>query len=151
MDSIEMFKFCLDDPHISKIFRGVYSRDRLPSSIDIKPCAFIVNTHPSTMPGEHWLAIHFDSKGHAEFFDPYGKAPINFDLEHFLQTTSTSWSFNNKQIQAPLSLMCGPICLFYLFFRCRNFSLQTLQSFFTQDYKNNEKLIRNFIILFTKN
>ena len=150
MDSVQMYKFCVDDPHISKFFKGVYSRDRLPSFIDVKPCAIIVNTHPSSMPGEHWLAMYFDTKGRTEFFDPYGKAPNTFDMEKFLQTTSSSWSFNNKQIQAPHSLMCGPICLFYLFFRCRNFSLCSIQNFFSQDYENNEKMIRNFIDLFSE-
>ncbi|MEQ2301665.1 hypothetical protein AMECASPLE_038394 [Ameca splendens] len=41
------------------------------------PAYFIVNTHPSHMPGEHWLALTLDENGEASFFDSYGSLRIS--------------------------------------------------------------------------
>ena len=39
-----------------------------------------MNTHPSHMPGEHWLALTLEENGQATFFDSYGLPP---DFAHY--------------------------------------------------------------------
>ena len=38
-----------------KIFRGVFPLDKLPDYL--QPGAYVINTHSSNLPGEHWIAI----------------------------------------------------------------------------------------------
>jgi len=69
----------------------VYSRDQLPIIKDYPSC-FILNT-------DTWLAIYYDDKENAEFFDPAGYHPNMYRLEEYLESTSKSWIYNDNRIQ----------------------------------------------------
>ena len=46
-------KILSSDPITSKIFIGVFARDEIPTKFTT-PCCFVVNTHPRSLPGQHW-------------------------------------------------------------------------------------------------
>ena len=94
----------------------------------------------------HWLAIFYDSKGHADFFDSYGNPPSFFKLESFIERTSKSWSFNKIRIQG-YSSFCGYYSLLYLLERARNTS-HNFFSYFNKNYELNDVKIYNYLNLF---
>jgi len=145
MNTLDLFEFCIRDSSCSSVFLGVFSRDRLPTKLPFLPCAFIINTDRISEPGEHWLAFYIDSGKKAEFFDPCGQHPRVYDLENYLDKISSKWTFNDRRIQSFFSDVCGQICLFYLYFRCRNFSLDLIKGFFTNNYDSNETIILTFL------
>lgn len=144
MNSLELIQFLKQDPECKKYFLCVFARDRLPK-VQKLPSCFILNTDNHNEPGEHWLAMFFNIYNQAEFFDSYGLHPRVYGLEEYLNENSKSWTYNNKRFQSFYSNMCGEICLFYLFFKCRNFSLFNIQNMFTKDYEKNELLIKYFL------
>ena len=61
-------------------FCGVWASDQL--ALLTRECQtpsyFIVNTHPSHLPGEHWLALTLEEAVSASFFDYFGFPPDFF-------------------------------------------------------------------------
>ena len=56
----------------STSFRGVFSRDTLPSTIN---GLLVCNTDPHGKPGEHWIAMCINDDGHGEYFDSFERPP----------------------------------------------------------------------------
>ena len=82
------------------------------------PSYFIVNTHPSHLPGEHWLALTLEEDGSASFFDSFGFPP---DFSHypssileFLENCAEKILYHKRQLQHPLSMVCGQHCVFFI-------------------------------------
>jgi hypothetical protein len=144
MNTFQIEAILYGDPVTKNYFKGCYARDELPI-VHQYPFCFILNTDPSDKPGEHWLAIYYNEQKQAEFFDPAGFHPVAYRLNRYLDTTSTSWKYNKKRIQGLFSHFCGHYCLLYLYARCRSYSLEEFQCFFSNDYdKNDEILIEKF-------
>ena len=49
------------------------------------PGSYVVNTDPSTTPGEHWVVMFFNNQRSAEFFDSYRLHPIVYGLTDFFR------------------------------------------------------------------
>ena len=122
------------DPQIN-CFLGVYARDQLPLVL-LYPACFIVNTDTSDMSGEHWLAVYYDENKQADFFDSYGNNPKLFGLDRYLNKTSSSWKFNQVQLQSVKSHVCGYYCALFLMYRARGFSM----NHFVQRFKTNPNI-----------
>ena len=126
------------DSYTKKVFLGVFARDELPQDLKY-PCCFIINTAPRSKPGEHWLALYYNHKGYCDFFDSYGMHPTFFNLENYLNKSSTQWSFNKKRIQG-LSAYCGHYSILFLLFRSRNKLIDFFKNFDLNYIKNDRKL-----------
>ena len=48
--------------------------------------AYVINSDPSSEPGEHWIAVYFHKRGRGEYFDSYGLAPAFVGLESYMDT-----------------------------------------------------------------
>lgn len=144
MNTLNIYNQIEKDSLSQKYFLGVLSRDELPTKIYKYPCCFILNTEKRNEPGEHWLAIFYNENQQATFFDPCGFSPAMYGLQSYLENTSKNWTFNKKRIQSFTSNLCGEICLFFIYFKSRNYSLDYFNSLFSNDYSKNEKLILNF-------
>lgn len=145
MNTLQIYDIIKKDPICSRFFLGVFSRDQLPKKLYNFPCSFIVNTDNQNEPGEHWLAIYYDEKQHATFFDPYGLEPSLYGFETYLNNTSKSWTYNSTRIQSYFSLLCGQICVFFIYLMSKKLSLNYISRLFTKDYEKNEKVILNFL------
>ncbi|KAJ8018950.1 hypothetical protein HOLleu_42760 [Holothuria leucospilota] len=124
----------------------VFPSDCLPSECFSFPCAFIANTDKADEPGSHWVAMYFDDNV-ADFFDSFGRTPEECSpyFEHFLKKHSNIIQWNQKRLQGFMSTVCGQYCLFYLLHRCRNLSMNTIISKFTEDPTFNDSLVNDFI------
>lgn len=125
-------------------FAGVFASDQLPASIE-KPGALIVNTEPSRLSGEHWVAIYIDKSGRGEYFDSFGRKPFVKDIVLFLDGQCPGWSFNEKRLQGGLTTVCGQYCIYYLYRRCRGLSMSNIVQYFSSDYDRNDYTVARFV------
>ena len=109
------------------------------------PAAFVVNTDPSYLPGQHWLVLFFDEKGHCDFFDSFGNHHGYFGFVEYLNTVARGWSYNKQKLQHNLNNTCGNYCIFFILLRCRNFKMKEIvNNFFSKsDLILNDLLISN--------
>lgn len=137
LNTLQLERILKKDKYTKNIFLGVFSRDYIPKNVKY-PCCFIINTDPSTKPGEHWLAFYYDKKGFCYFFDSYGLHPKFYNLHTYLTKTSRGWTYNTKRLQSLNSKACGFYCFIYLLLKSRNIEIT---KFNITD--NNLKLIFN--------
>jgi len=111
-------------------FRGVYTSDLLPTSI--QSGTVIINADPHTREGSHWLAIHFNSPLSAAFyFDSYGCAPSDLNILSFLKRNRTVWSYNTSSLQGPTSVVSGHYCCLFARYMDRGITPQQFVQMFT--------------------
>ena len=67
-------------------------------------------------------------------------------VEYYLKEICTEWKYNELMIQSPLSDVCGELCLFYLYHKCRNIPLdKILEKFKKKNLDENDVIARNFV------
>ena len=77
MNQVAIDKILREDSYTKNCFLGVFARDELPKEVPYPAC-FVFNTDKRSRPGEHWLALHYDTYGNSYFFDSYGNPPSKF-------------------------------------------------------------------------
>jgi len=138
---------CIANSH-SKLkiyFHGVYALDQLPRAVYSYPTAFIINTHPISKSGEHWVAIYLDGKCKGTYFDSYGFPPTNSKIIKFLKTNTSTWTYSQKVLQFPISFLCGGYCIYFLVKKCQGHSLKSILSNFKSDLQLNDVKINRFL------
>ena len=128
-------------------FGGVWPSDQLSHLSFTPPAYLIVNTHPSSKPGEHWLALSIE-RDSATFFDSFGFPP---DFQHyppsivnFLERHSNKILYHQRQLQDVLSTTCGQHCVFYLCHRACGLSFENVLSLY-HDVTSNDVMVSNFV------
>ena len=109
------------------------------------PGSYVVSTNPSTAPGEHWVVMFFNNQRSAEFFDSYGLHPIVYVLTDFLDSHSSSLTYNSKTLQSLISEVCGHYTVYYILFYSRGCSLSAILTHFSSNVSLNDKTIERFI------
>lgn len=123
-----------------EMFQGVFSVDTLPE----RPRLLVCNTDPSYKPGQHWIAIFVDSKGHGEFFDSFGRRP-DYRFERYMNEHCIAWTYNKRQLQSIISSFCGYYCCVYCMFRCRGLNMNRIIGYFTRDTAFNDCLVHSVV------
>lgn len=145
MNTMELQKLVNQDPILKKIFLGVFPCDKLPTSIPYKPAALIVNTDPSYKKGEHWVAIFFDVWNEAVYFDSYGLSPAGPEMIDFISKNAVKWNHNTVCLQSFTSNVCGMYCIFYLFYKSREYKMKNILNMFSKDTLSNDAIVCNFV------
>ena len=89
-------------------FLGVFPLDQTCSLLSSKlysnpfPLCFVSNTHPSSKPGEHWVAFYLTAHDSLDFFDSYGLLPSAYDYH-----VTASPSSNRQTLQQLDSQVCA--------------------------------------------
>jgi len=126
-DVLQNQDYCTS-PH----FLGVYACDRLPPPTKEKQF-IVVNLDRHYNRGSHWVAIYLfkrnDGKYKGEYFDSYGGPPRSSDIKSYLDKFCINWTFNNVCLQDINSTVCGHYCIYFLVYRCRDYSLNEIVSF----------------------
>ena len=136
------------DRYTKSLFQGVFPSVRLPSRIKQYPAGLIANVDRSNKPGSHWIAIYIDKDGRGTFFDSYGNKPEFYEqtFNEVLEQNSRTYSFNNTCLQSLYSRVCGQYCLYFLLFKARGFSLETIVNRFTANKRLNDEFVSQFIV-----
>jgi hypothetical protein len=118
--------------HPLKHFLGVFASDQLLSIEHINyPASLVVNTDPLHKPGSHWIAFHFDSQSHLDYFDSQGMPPSsNPNLARFARQNATTITYCDKPLQGLYSAACGYYCIAFLALRSRGYTLSDIVSLY---------------------
>ena len=131
-----------------RVFCGVLAINQIPIRKINRVCSFIVNTHESHLPGEHWFAIYVPNVGPIEYFDSYGLAPYHQRIYDFFRVNKRKFIFNNLQIQDNFSINCGKFCLFYIYFRAKGYTMKQYLKFFNKiNLQYNDRFLNNLFRL----
>jgi hypothetical protein len=148
MNSTELLNMVKMDPCLRRYVKGVYASNTLPQIVTQYPSAFIVNTQPLPMSGEHWVTIIIHSPSHAEFFDSLGKSPTdyNLDIQTFLNKNSEQCNFKSIRLQPRNSDLCGLYVLVFLILRlCFKNSFNHVYGLFSKDIQSNDDFVKRLI------
>ena len=140
LNTQELANYMLRDPFIRRQFGGVLALDELRFT-KLKPKIYIVNTDIHTEPGQHWFCLYLCRI--PEHFDPAADMPLD-SVNNYLILNGPNYMYNTKRVQSYTSDTCGLFCLFYCYFRCRNFSFNEILSMFTSNLLLNETIVIYF-------
>ena len=95
-------------------YRGTYSKDMLPKSINNSESMIINLQDYFKGEGTHWVVIYNDKNSNMiEYFDSFGlKPPI--ECIKYMKTSNKPIEYNSSQIQIIYSIMCGYYCCYYI-------------------------------------
>lgn len=130
LDSNDIRIRILKDIYARKEFIGVFPRNQLPL-VQKEPFSFICNTDPSTKPGEHWIAMHFDRKKRCTFFDSFGLPPDYYNLKDYIEKLSVDYEFNKRQLQDFNSSLCGHFCCVFILLKSRGLTLDEINKLYS--------------------
>ena len=127
-----------------KYFRGVFSKDLLPTQIKKKECG-IINLDNHIGPDTHWVAYRNIDR-FCEYFDSFGlKMPL--EVKKYMATSGKRLVYSTDEIQERDSVLCGYWCLYYLLERQKGRSiLDTIHNaeFDMSDTSVNHRFIINY-------
>ena len=141
----------LQDPCTRRSFLGVF-----PSDIHVTPRRkkeFIVfNLDGHLLEGSHWVAVALEKKKknskhyHGEYFDSFGRKPININIIKYLNKyCKKNWTWNTQQVQHKLEDTCGPHVIYYLNQKCLGYSLKYITRGLLTRKPNPDTFVTNFI------
>ena len=106
--STEIESYLVDE----KQFLGCFPRNKLPVFPKTFPKSFIINTHDSSKPGEHWVALVLFKKI-CFYFDSFGLPIVDSVIVKYLRRY-TKVTFSNTCIQDITSNKCGQFCIAFI-------------------------------------
>ena len=146
MNTRQLENFIKSSPCLKTVVKGVFALNTLPHRVTQYPSAFIVNTDPIPLPGEHWVLIIIYSPWKAEFFDSLGRPPIHYGFDRFISKNSSQVYFMERQIQSKDSMYCGLYVLFFAIMRlCNHFSIDDVYSYFINNVTCNDYFVYTFM------
>jgi len=145
MNSIEVENLLLSNVYSSMDFHGVYPRDRLPRTVDY-PSSYVPHSDTSKRPGEHWVAVYFDSLRRGSCFDSCGIPPFHKQFIKFMNNHLETWTFNDMVLQAPFSSVCGQYCVYFLLYKSRGFTAFEIVSRFSNNLFENDRSVSQFVL-----
>ena len=93
-------------------FIGCFGRNNLPKIVPL-PCSLIINTDPTTKPGDHWLGLVLTKKK-CFYFDSFGLGIMDKNIIDFLKKYYDKVTINNECIQHYDSDKCGLYCIAFV-------------------------------------
>lgn len=130
------------DSVTKKYFRGVYSRDNVPTPEHAENF-YVVNCDTSYEDGSHWIAMYISEKNTSEYYDSFGFKPWYNELKYYL---GCNYVYNDLQIQHPFSSVCGQHVIFYIIQRCNGVSLKQIQEIFKYCSTPKKYLLHDIIV-----
>ena len=123
---------------------SIFSRKNMP------PVGYsaIVNTHPGSKPGEHWVCVEVLSDEKILIFDSFASKQYLYNkyIAAF-KNLFPKLERNEGLLQDPFSTSCGMFCVYFFHYRCNeNMSMNSILMFkFSDDIVDNVCLVLQFI------
>ena len=138
----------IDNKLVLPSFLGAYPFDELPKARQ-NDFSVIVNTEPSTEPGDHWLPIIFKN-GVFYFVDSFGRSPRSpLFTQEFKRTINEyikgyKYKYNPNMIQSLFSNTCGYYSIYFIR-ELQDKSLREALDIFNDNFKSNDKLVVDYV------
>ena len=149
MNTLEIDTLLKKHPHSRPVFKGVYTRNRLPRLLNV-PSALVGNTDPDHPMGQHLIAMYIDRRQltrgilRSNGRPPHESAYVNFMNKHCLHGT-----YNTVRVQEEGSTVCGFHCIFYLIHRCAGHSM-TYVTRLLENAVEATGIVQRFVLLLVK-
>ena len=147
MDDHTLVDIIFRDSITATQLRGVIAADEL-QVINLttkKPFFYVVNTDDSFGPGEHWVVVYVPSESEpVEFWDSLGHSP-SFYGYFFGQFFRGKYYIYNTMVLQGGKPVCGHFCIYYAYFRCRGYCLDTIVNSFSADRARNDWMVKEFV------
>ena len=101
---------------------------------------YVVNTEPSCLKGEHWVAIYFPQQGLPEFFDSFARSAFAPELRRLLGNV---YLHNRVVRQSPWSDTCGQHVVYYARERARG--LPFINIYYARTLAENDILVKEYL------
>ena len=143
------------DIHLRNAFVGTMACDQLPEHPEkLDRRAYIVNTDPSHLPGQHWLGV-WTEHDTCEVLDSYGLPFSHYEhLKPFIAWLN-KWSCvrrNDAPIQPIKTASCGDYALVYLMYKARGKSTEEFLELFSEhDLVSNDDKVGDILEDIVKN
>lgn len=144
MDTTEIDKKLANVPG----FIGAFAYDQLPPN-STNDFSLVLNTDPSHLPGEHWLAI-VKNQTLIYFIDSYGRHYTDSSFETpFIKTVEkligqNKVVYNKMWLQQLTSNVCGDYCVYFIRELSKN-SFKKCLAVFSDDLRKNDKHVLNYV------
>lgn len=129
-------------------FLGVFACDNLPKSpITLLPCMGVVNTDPSSLPGQHWLGFYITKNRHGLFFDSFGNSPDKYPraIKNFLLKNCYEIMYSRKQVQSFFTTTCGHHCVFFLYNMQKSVPYKHMIKMYSSNLERNDAMVCSFV------
>ena len=123
METTELQYLLHQSPLLAPLNGVVCSKDQLPSHRPDDVRAYIVNTHNSDQPGEHWVVVFFNENT-GYYFDSYALPPYKDEIRSFLDRNTQRYTWNPMRLQGTQTYVCGLYCIYALHFLSRGCDLK---------------------------
>jgi hypothetical protein len=130
-------------PGIRDIFVGFGNPDISVPRSNERPSVYILNTAPSSDPGEHWCVICLEEKC-CYFFDSFAQPPESYEFTDFLKSCD-DLRYNTLQVQGVLSQTCGHHCLYFCIKYGNGKKPEEIMKSYSKNVVLNDKMVYNFI------
>ncbi|KAL3113850.1 hypothetical protein niasHT_011525 [Heterodera trifolii] len=130
MNTLEIDKTLAKNNVTRHYYIGCFAADQIPAVAIAKfPHCMVVNLHPSTSHGSHWVCIYCASPLHLEYYDSLGMWPppsvhIVNHLSRYKQI-----QYNSLPLQSANSSTCGRHVIFFLYCRCVGMTFEKIVNF----------------------
>src|SRR5882724_5062914 len=125
-----------------KCYVGAFPRDILPRKLRKGKNAMVINTDPSHLPGQHWVALIIQD-GAGEYFDSFGMPPLHDDITSYIsKQCPKGCCYNPMHLQSVTSSTCGLYTIAYIVWRCTQNDFNSFIKLFTTSNTENDKRMR---------
>ena len=139
LHTTQLLRALKSNPLTRPAFADVVPADKAPLKVPPKnqrQRTYIINTHPSTKPGEHWVGLHFAPRGEVFYFDSYGSSNKGLLYRKLLKAfpQMRSWP---RRLQGS-DVTCGYYCACFVLGVAKHFNFDV----FGRDLEANDRLVR---------
>ena len=133
LTNFEIQKYYQNQPR----FNGVYSRNNLPKKINDETYAINLDEYADVC--TYWVAL-FSSRSEIVYFDNFGVEHVPEEIKELIRNKNIIADF--FQVQANGSVICGYLCIGFIYFMLAGKKLTDFTSLFSPyDFKKNGNII----------
>ena len=133
LTNFEIQKYYQNQPR----FNGVYSRNNLPKKINDETYAINLDEYADVC--TYWVAL-FSSRSEIVYFDSFGVEHVPEEIKELIRNKNIIAFF--FQVQANGSVICGYLCIGFIYFMLAGKKLTDYTSLFSPyDFKKNGNII----------
>ena len=145
MNTLEIRKLIRGNSLLNTQFGAVLSADEL-KTIDLtEKRYFVVNTQAKPLRGRHWVCLYINTSSNlVEYWDSIGNKPQYYGEYFHDFFKNVDYIYNERRLQGQENT-CGHFCLYFMYHRHRQYTMQEIVNRLTPDPACNDIIVVNFV------
>ena len=109
--------------------------------------AYVINSAKCDEEGEHWSCFWINKDWSVDYMDSYGCAPTEVVYKWLTSKRLHPIRYNDQWLQSFKSHACGFYCIYFLYKKVRNCSLENILNVFSlSNLRYNDNLVTSFYL-----